>query len=569
MSVTDNENDLISYSMTQEPNIGAFTIGARDGIIRTAVDLRTLTVDTVVCNVTVTDGHNTLPAFPVTVRLTNLNERPVISNLPATINVTEDRVTGFDLLTLTFSDDDNVALEPTCSVDPVAENYKFTYEVGTRKLKLNDIQTGETLLDFETTNKYLITCFVYDGFLYSEGDVLTMFVNNVNEPPVFDQTLYFCTMEESNAGVSSCDLGMTVTDPELNTITTLELAQGNNSERFRYDRIRDRLTFNVDYDVDNSNMPTNVIVTIQAVDSIRATGSAKIQINILDANDNTCTFGLTQASQFTIDQGFGLQTLGSFVATDDDLTSPNNKVVYEVVATDDDLISPNKRVEYEAVATDDDLISPNKKVEYDVGKLCILVHNMKVVFTDDDLISPNKVVSGLPTNSLNYLTVFGNGEIKYVGLIPETEHGKSFSIVVRCKDGGTPSLSATATVQAPDEDIWDNEAFVAIFAVLMAILGLALIAALWWFCTKNNPNCLQGPQYERQPRVRPVREYKPKDDFFRSQGPRESPNYRDHAWRTGDHYEDGIGYDGRPITKSDIFLSHNSRALPAPRGYNY
>jgi hypothetical protein len=60
------------------------------------------------------------------------------------------------------------------------------------------VPTGQVLLDYETTNKYLITCYVYDGYLYSHGDVLTMYVNNVNEAPVFSATTYYCTMPESD-----------------------------------------------------------------------------------------------------------------------------------------------------------------------------------------------------------------------------------------------------------------------------------------------------------------------------------------------------------------------------------
>ena len=44
-----------------------------------------------------------------------------------------------------------------------------------------------------------------------------------------------------------------------------------------------------------------------------------------------------------------------------------------------------------------------------------------------------QTVTGLPLSSLNYLRVFGNGEIHYVGLIPETEHGKSFAVTVRLR----------------------------------------------------------------------------------------------------------------------------------------
>ncbi|XP_076456442.1 cadherin-99C-like isoform X2 [Babylonia areolata] len=505
VTVTDSENDAITYSMTQEPDSGYLAIGSADGAIRTAVDLRTVTTAQVICTITVSDGTNTINDFKVTVKFNNLNTRPEIVNLPATINVTEDRTTGFTLTTLTFTDTtpQTLTLEPECSVDPVAESYKFTYEVGTRKLKLNTINAGETLLDFETTEKYLITCVVNDGFLQSQGDVLTMHVNNVNEPPVFSQSLYYCTMPESDAGVSSCDLGLTVTDPELDTITTLELLTGNNSERFRYNRITDKLTFNVDYDVDNSNMPSQVMITIYAVDSHRATGTAKIEINIQDANDNTCDFGSQQAAQFTVDQGTNTQTLGSFVATDGDLTSPNNKVEFEVVA-------------------------------------------------------------GFPVSSLNYITVFGNGEIKYVGLIPDTEHGKSFSVTVRCKDGGTPALSATATVQvsyltttttttstttttttttptttttttttaAPSDSIWDDTAFVVVFSLLMILLALALLGALWYFCFRAGGAALDccAPGYHRYP---PPQHVKPRDEYFRHGQSRVSPDYRDHAWRNG------------------------------------
>ena len=46
-------------------------ICAGDGIIRTAVDLRTVTTDTITCTVSVTDGKNTVNNFVVTVKLTS------------------------------------------------------------------------------------------------------------------------------------------------------------------------------------------------------------------------------------------------------------------------------------------------------------------------------------------------------------------------------------------------------------------------------------------------------------------------------------------------------------------
>ncbi|XP_025092365.1 uncharacterized protein LOC112562950 isoform X1 [Pomacea canaliculata] len=86
LTVTDNEQDALSYSMTQKPDSGYFTIGPSDGIIRTAVDMKTVPEDTVICTVSVSDGINTVKNFIVTIKLSNLNTRPSITNLPATVN---------------------------------------------------------------------------------------------------------------------------------------------------------------------------------------------------------------------------------------------------------------------------------------------------------------------------------------------------------------------------------------------------------------------------------------------------------------------------------------------------
>ena len=61
----------------------------------------------------------------------DLNTRPVISNMPTSVNLSESLVSGTTLLTLTFSDDTpHDSLVPSCSVDPAAESYKFTYDTG-------------------------------------------------------------------------------------------------------------------------------------------------------------------------------------------------------------------------------------------------------------------------------------------------------------------------------------------------------------------------------------------------------------------------------------------------------
>ena len=78
------------------------------------------------------------------------------------------------------------------------------------------------------------------------------------------------------------------------------------------------------------------------------------------------------------------------------------------------------------------------------------------------------------------------GEVRYTQLIPSSHHGQTYYVTVRCYDGGSPSLSATTTValtylqgdvttQAPPtsgEDVWETDAFLALFLTLMALCGL-------------------------------------------------------------------------------------------------
>ena len=56
------------------------------------------------------------------------------------------------------------------------------------------------------------------------------------------------------------------------------------------------MTFGVDYDVDNNNMPTSVTLQLEATDVNGASNHVPVYITINDANDNTCEFGATSVS---------------------------------------------------------------------------------------------------------------------------------------------------------------------------------------------------------------------------------------------------------------------------------
>ncbi|XP_059170386.1 protocadherin Fat 4-like [Physella acuta] len=548
VSATDAENDPLTYSISTSPSVDYFTIGSRDGIMAINTDLRAATEKYIVITVTVKDKVNTVNDFEIFVTLTNMNSRPLITNLPATMTVLETAASGYNIMTLTFSDSDIYVpqLVPTCTVVPNGDQYKFTYESGTQKLRLSTLANAANPLDYETTSQYKITCVLSDGFLDSQNDVLTLNVQNVNEAPTFDEIAYYCDLYESNAGVSLCDLDAVIVDPEGDTITSIGFVSGNNSNRFRYDRSTTTITFNVDYDVDQNAMPTSVVLQLQAVDVYGASKTVPVYINIMDSNDNTCSFGATSSVTFKADQSTQLGSLGSFAATDNDRTSPNNLLSYEVI-------------------------------------------------------------QAIPSDSLNYISAYSDGSLAYIGLIPESNTGKSYSLVVRCKDGGSPqrtsqgtivltyqittttstttttttsttSTSTTTSTTTASSNIFNNDAFVAVFAILMSLLVLGLLVGLYFLlrmcglcgapslgaaggapsgnlCGQNGCNDFCCPKQE----VQPV------DDYFNT-AVRTNNDYRDPYWKTSDHYETGTGYNsaGDPYAKNALEGGFKRLALPAP-----
>ncbi|PVD31787.1 hypothetical protein C0Q70_07205 [Pomacea canaliculata] len=235
LTVTDNEQDALSYSMTQKPDSGYFTIGPSDGIIRTAVDMKTVPEDTVICTVSVSDGINTVKNFIVTIKLSSEPKHSSFHHQPTRNGQLTETQRRYTLTTLTFTDPDTTqTLVPECSVEPADESYKFTYETNTRRLKLVSLTSGQKLLTTQTTNRVHHHLLGVRCYLYSTVDVLTVFVSQHQRGRCRTPATYLLHHASQQSGVSSCHLGLTVTDPEQNAITSVALQSGGNNDLFRY-----------------------------------------------------------------------------------------------------------------------------------------------------------------------------------------------------------------------------------------------------------------------------------------------------------------------------------------------
>ncbi|KAK0066182.1 protocadherin Fat 3 [Biomphalaria pfeifferi] len=538
---TDADNDVLSCSMTSSPAVNYFKIvssGTTDCVIQTTVDLRAVTEANVKLTVSMSDGRSTVNNFDIDV-ITDLNTRPDIINLPSIITVPENAAGDTVITQLFIQDPDPYVPQmiPTCTVVPNSEQFKFKFDSANR-IKLATSINGVGPLDYETTTQYEITCVVNDGFLESQNEVLTLKISNVNEPPVFDEIAYYCDLDESSAGGSSCALNAVITDPEGDVIISVGFLNGNNSNRFRYDKSTSSITFNVDYDVDQNAMPEVVVLQLEARDKYGASKTAPVYIKVHDVNDNTCDFGPKSTNTFHADQGTSLGSMGNIMATDADRTSPNNHVTYEVI-------------------------------------------------------------QALPADSTNYIAAFSDGSLSYIGLIPEQNHGKSYSLVVRCKDGGSPQRTAVGTVvltyqtttsssttstttttttttpppptTQPPNNIFDHPAFVAVFSLLMAILGLALLSALYFllrYCgvcgnREAAPEEASGQLLRDNFCCPKKKKVEPVEDYFTYEV-RTNNDYRDSYWKKGDNYETGHGYNPLGETYSKPLEGFQHLALPPP-----
>ncbi|ESO92958.1 hypothetical protein LOTGIDRAFT_175623 [Lottia gigantea] len=491
---SDIDGDTLTYTMYSDPDLGYFSIDETTGKIVAAVDLNLATVDVIPLKVNVSDGKNTVGPFSIFVRLKDLNSRPEFTNLPTNVSIKEDAEAGDTVLQLSISDDGPTNnLKPVCSVFPNSENYKFNYEPSTQKLKLAKVPDGDTLLDFETTKFYNITCKINDGYLDNQGDYINLYVENVNEEPIFNQELYTCNLYESKAGVSTCDLPMTITEPEDQKFDTI-LLPGNNSKRFTLTSDTNKLTFQTTYDVDDNVMPDQVILTVAAVDSRGKTGTSKIQVNIRDVNDNAPDFGSVEPV-YSIGADTSLGVLGNVVADDIDDGS-NGEVTYSLTGGSAQALAyvnvlRNGEV---CIFMTNSMQNVRYSNQYDYS-LAGQTHYLEVTAKDKG--SPQK------TSTTTIAVLF---QTTTTTPVPPTN-----TPVIVLNNGGSSSNSQTAS----STSFLDDSTNVGLLAALLSLLALAGLAALLCCCCRgsNSSSCFSGGQsksfcdcFSSRPRIRKVKQ---------------------------------------------------------------
>ncbi|CAL1539855.1 unnamed protein product [Lymnaea stagnalis] len=571
----DPESDLpITHTLTSIFPIGNpyFSVDRYNGSVRTKIDLRAADVREVELLITVADSKANHANFTLVLYIV-LYTRPDITNLPDVKFISENKAKDYPIITLTAAPD-TVKPTWTWTLKEPGEEYKFKLDTDTGRFTLAEA------LDYEKTQKYTVSFVISDGYSESIGDELTINVINENEPPYFDEVVYYCSLDESDvragsvayvtvimscikkkktpmigfsqtavglsqtwdtrrhfrvfeekAGTSTCNIGAHVQDPERDAITFVGF-QESVSRHFRYDMTSSVITLS-EYDVDVQLDKLTYHLVARDSQGNQNKAAVPVHITVRDVNDNTCTIPPTTTVQLS-ENDKPTRRVFKFIQSDQDKTAPNNEVLFDVTQS-----VPDEANIHFAVATD--------------------------------------------------------GSVNYIEQIPETNNGKTYRLVVRCRDRGIPQRSAEGTIffvyqlststtttttttppttaaVATSTDPFDNPAFVAIFAVFMIALVIALLVGLYFllrYCGSLHYCFGIGPT-PKKTRVMDISEYS-NQSIVNYPPIRTNMAYNDDYWKNGDNYETGTG-NAIPSSSRVMNGGFKRLALPAPavsRGFNF
>ncbi|XP_052236180.1 protocadherin Fat 4-like [Dreissena polymorpha] len=285
-SATDVDSPVVTYSMTslpEEPEL--FEIDRARGEIWTVVHLRVAVDNGYLLAITATDDKANTTEYR-RVRLTNVNNVPVVQNLPNTIYINENTVFNTVLYTLNL-DDPGDTVTVTFTVSPASYGNKFYMTYNTQ------LRQHYSLLNYEECNYFVVTFYASDGKTTSEPHNLTIHVLNVNEACDFTPDVYYVSLDEGNSFSNYVDPKLDVKDVDGDTLT-FNIVQTPSAEStyFAINQSTGVITHALNYDVDNGVHPSVVTLKVVCVDAGGLTGTATVSVTVNDVNDNVPTFSM-------------------------------------------------------------------------------------------------------------------------------------------------------------------------------------------------------------------------------------------------------------------------------------
>ena len=287
----------------------------------------------------------------VQIEILDVNDNaPTFLESPYRGTVSEDDAAGTSLLFVAATDLDHDNIEYGIVTTPGSSNFEISsgglITLTTAASNLNEFQ-------------YQLNISAYDGEFYGYAEVLIETEDANNHAPMFNATIYSAHIIE-NADIGEVVTQVFATDDDRGG--NAELTFSVSSDLFAIDP--ETGVISVSAELDRESNPNGVILIVIARDGGGRTGTAEVDIELGDINDNPPTF-TSLMYRFDVQEGASIGTTvsTSVRATDPDAGS-NGSIRYSIPETDDPQQFPFVIDELSGAITTRLPVDPNFQDEY-------------------------------------------------------------------------------------------------------------------------------------------------------------------------------------------------------------
>ena len=455
-----NSATPLTYKIIDGNDAGHFTIiDAASGEITLANALDYETTDSsrasrsdvrYVLTIEASDGVNTAITL-VKVTVGDANEAPVFDQQSYAMELAEDAVSGTKVIGVSATDEDHGDIEINYAITGGNSDNLFTIDTATGIITL--IGT----LDIESTTTHILTVEASSGnrdaprrSKSATTTVTVKVLDATNLAPVFDVALYTPTIAE-NAATGSFVTWVHASDADANDTLTYSIISGNSNKLFAiedHNGTSGRITLKGTLDYETATSHT---ITVEARDSAGAIATAKVTINVADANDNAPIFNKKTQDVMVLEVAAIGTTIATVTARDADTEAGNlrysilgdrNASPFAINATTG-VITLVGELDYEIASTHTLVVQASDGIHTDTSKVVVDVIESQTaslgITTSTDVIDAGTTLTASITHDdpqgYEGGTAPASGWVWFYKSNPETDIG----------DG-----SATYTVQAGD-----------------------------------------------------------------------------------------------------------------------
>ena len=494
LTITDIDDTAFVYSLVSG-DTAIFQINATTGIIsvkKAVLDYETkasYTVTVHVRDMSMTTGNlaDTLSYdVPVTIIVKDVNEAPTIEETVFAID--ENSANGDSVGVVVASDLDTAAAFRILTYTIIEPEVPFMMDSATIRVK------DSTKLNYETNPEFTFHVVVTDQDGLADTALITVKLNDVNEPPHFGDDLPTLTVDE-NAPANTVVDGGPVTAEDVDGTETLVYSIIDPTNTFKIDSLTGDVKVIADSTIDYE---TKATYTVQVVvtDKEGLKDTASITIKVKDVNEPPTI----EESVFAVDENSSEgDSVGVVVASDLDTASEFRILTYSIIENDVPFVMDSATIRvkdstklnfettpeftFHVVVTDQDGLSDTALITVKLNDV-----NEPPVFTDDKptLTVDENVPAGTevgpvtatdvdegdsltysikdPTDTFVIDSVTGMVTVKADSTIDyETKNVYTVTVIVTDKDGLTDTAIVTIKVndlnEAPEMD--DQELTVA------------------------------------------------------------------------------------------------------------